>query len=246
MPASGQGAISYETGYNDLVRICGELHHALGPKERQELYPRPILLTPIGPPCVQPGWCNDGVRNWRAVQLSAAFVDFLNQLAHARAIDLEQQGYLKEYLAVLAAETGAPPTAGLAVAPRSSAWSFDIRNHQLSHFNQMAGALLAISMAEHYLGYYDKYASQLIDGQHQPVPINRLLTESEWRKAVLAGAHNALSCGLGIDGLKLVLDAMAAMPQRPPWTLYFAPANGPILKVRRDLEKLEKKFFLLE
>jgi hypothetical protein len=244
--ATEQGCNSYETGYSDVVRICGELHHALGPKERQEIFPRPALLNQVIPPCVQPGVCSDGKRNWRAVHISAAFVDFLNQLSHARAIDLEEQGYLKRFLAALAADTGAQPTVGLAVAPRSQTWSFDIKNHQLSHFNQMAGALLAIGMAEHYLGYYDKYAAQLTDGQNRTVPINLVLTESEWRKAVLAGAHNALSCGFGIDGLKVLLDAIAAMPTRPAWTLYFVPQNAQVAKVRRDLDKLEKKFFLLE
>ena len=34
-------------------------------------------------------------------------------------------------------------------------------NHQASQFNQMAGALIAIEMAHHYLGHYKKYEASL-------------------------------------------------------------------------------------
>src|SRR2546425_848506 len=113
-------------------------------------------------------------------------------------------------------------------------------NHQVSHFNQIAGALIAINMAHHYLGHYQKYASQLVDAQNHSVPINSVLTLEEWREAVLKGARNALDCGLAVDGLKMFYDGLDKMPNRPAWSFYFLPKDADVAKIKKDLDQLER------
>ncbi len=236
----------YETGYAEVVRICAELHRALDAKMRPQMLPQPVYWKDVPMPYVQPGLSNDGTRDWRAVHLSAGFIDLVNRLAHARAIDLVDRGFLKQYLAILATATDEQPLPGLPIDGVPQAWSFDVMNHQASHFNQMAGTLIAIVMAEHTLGYYDKYATQLADAQNRSVPINRFLTEGEWHKAVVLGAREALSCGFGVEGFRVLLEAIDEMPTRPAWTLYFAPDKFKSAKLRRELQKMEKNFFLAE
>lgn len=116
-------------------------------------------------------------------------------------------------------------------------------NAQLSQFKQMVGTLVAIEMAHHYLGHYQKYAAQLTGLNGTPVPINSLLTPQEWHNAVMAGAGNGLECGLRVDGLKFLYDCIDRMETRPAWITFFLPAGAKVSRVKRDLDRLEKEFF---
>jgi hypothetical protein len=156
------------------------------------------------------------------------------------------RGFLKKYLANLAFESGDRALPELETSFDKKAWAFNTMNHQVSHFNQIAGALIAIDMAHHYLGHYKKYASQLIDAQKNSVPINSLLTQEEWHEAVMKGARNALDCGLGVEGLKILFDAFDQMPTRPAWAIYFVPPHVKVAKIKRDLDKLGNSFFIGE
>jgi hypothetical protein len=239
--ASAVEKTGYETGYPAIEKIVKDLHQALDAKVRTEILPQPVFWDNLAVPYVHPGMGKETLANKRAVHFSAGMVSLLVNLSHAKAIDGVERGFYKKYMAALAQEVGDKPLAGLPNLGDAKVWSFDVMNHQVSRFNQMAGALVAIGMAEHYLGYYDKYASQL--QASQPVPINTLLTAEEWTQAVYKGAWNALDCGLGIDGLKTLLEAMENMPNRPAWAIYFVPKDVNLPKVKKELEKLEKKFF---
>jgi hypothetical protein len=246
---SGQGLAknpapnTYETGYPDIVRISVDLHQALEARQRQLLQAEPVFWDQVATPYVHPGLNGDGSNYWQAVHLSAGFLNFVVNLSHAKAIDLVQRGYLKRYLTRLAHEAGDKPLEHLPDADDARAWSFDTMNHQMSQFNQMVGALVGVGMAHHYLGHYEKYANQLTDAQNRAVPLNTLLKPDEWREAVLQGARNALDCGLGIEGMKTLLDAVDQMPTRPPWTVYFVPQGVSVAKLKRELEKVERAFF---
>ena len=60
----------------------------------------------------------------------------------------------------------------------------------------------------------------------------------------MEGAQKALDCGLGVEGLEVLYDSIGVMPKRPAWTVYFLPAKAKVSKIKRDLNKLEKDFFL--
>jgi len=77
-------------------------------------------------------------------------------------------------------------------------------------------------------------------------PINNVVSEKEWREAVLKGAKNALDCGLGVDGMKALFECMDAMPSRPAWCGYLVPNKANLSKLSKDLQRLENDFFLVE
>jgi hypothetical protein len=122
-------------------------------------------------------------------------------------------------------------------------WTEDVLNEQLSNFNQMVGAAVAIKLSHHYLGHYKKYASKLEDANGKNLPINSFLTPAEWDEAMRVGVRNALEAGMGIEGPKALFDCIDKMPKRPDWTLYFLPANAKVKVIKKEMEKIEKKFF---
>lgn len=236
---------TYGTGYQSVTEIGANLCGALDPKRRQQLRPQPLLLEQLNVPCVAPGQSSEGATDSQTVQVSAGFVQLLNQLSHAKAIEETEKGFVKKYASVLARETGDHPLAPLPATAGQDPWDADTVNYQVGNFNQMAGALVAIDLAHHYLGHVKKYSRQLTAGQSQPVPINSVLTEKEWHEAVMKGAKNALDCGYGVDGLRCVFECFNNMPSRPPWAAYFIHAKADVSKINRELTKLEKDFFLV-
>jgi hypothetical protein len=241
--AEPEPARGYETSHATVQKIARELHEALEPAVRGRVQPGVAYLEQMPAPYLQPVLMQAGDKPCRTVAVSAGLVDLLNALTHAKALDEIERGFYRKFLATLAtpAGTGGPP----AVRPGTpqTAWGFDTMNHQTSLFNQMAGTLVAIKMAHHYLGHYERYAARLGPGTSPDTSINALLTPEEWKEAVLRGARNALDCGYGVDGFKTLCEALAQMPSRPDWALQFLPANADVGRMKKDLDKLEKRFF---
>ena len=236
----------YETGFETIVKLTGDLHQALDRKHWPELSTAPILMPNVAQPCLQTS-ALAGTRDARAVALSASWVDLVNYISHAKAIDGVSRGFFVKAMARLALEGGEKGTPDLQASTIRNAWSFATMNRQASSFNQMAGALVAIEMAHAYLGHYQKYASQLTDPQNQPVPINRVVTHAEWHEAVMLGARHALDCGFAVDGLKMAFESIDKMPARPPWRAYFLPDSveaKDVGKINRELDHIQKNAFL--
>jgi hypothetical protein len=236
--ASDSGSGKYETGYAEIVRIAADLHQALEPKFRCQVQPTPVLLDKMPVPFVQltaPG--GTGV-----VQVSTGFIDLLNYLSHAKAIDGVDRGFYKRSIASLAVQTGETGLPHLKPTGKES-WSFNTMNRQMTQFNQMASALLGTAMAHHYLGHYRKYASRLVDPAGHTVPLESLLTSKEWREAVTAGAKNALACGFGMEGSRAYFDGLEKMPSRPAWAFRLLPDKAPVARIRLELLFAENDFF---
>jgi hypothetical protein len=243
LPAAGDGPASYETGPAAITKITGELYSALPAKRRQQLLDHPVLIeesTPWIAPVEQPG----GGRAVQTVQITSGFIHLINYLSHAKAMDEVERGFFNKYATALAGDT--TPELQMIVQGRDGQdpWAFDTMNHQASCFNQIFGSLVAIEMAHHYLGHYRKYASQLVSPEGRPVPICSVLSVGEWKESVLKGARNALDCGLGIDGLKTIMECVDRMPSRPAWSEHIIHAKSDTSKLRKELEKMEKNFFL--
>ena len=187
---------------------------------------------------MRPGQYTAGSNTLSAIYISPGFVELMNRLSYAMAVDTSQRGYLQECLHQLSTDKHTAPLRAVSYQPSAS---LDLENLQASEFNQMAGTLIAINQAYHYLGYYRKYAAQLAAPSHPP--LTSLITPAEWHKAVIPGAHKALSCGLGVEGIKHFYDAVANLPAQPTWTQYFIPKDANIRKVKTELDKLESYFF---
>ena len=171
-------------------------------------------------------------------------MDLINRLAHARALEESASGYFDRYVQSLAPDGSSKEPMGKSL-PAEQVWNFDTMNHQVSLFNQMVGAMVAIEMAHHYLGHFKKHPANATDATTPPSFTERV-SEKEWREAVLKGARNALDCGLGVDGFRALLTAVEKAANRSAWTAYLVHPKAETSKLSRDLEKLEKDFFLVE
>ena len=232
----------YETGFTNIAKITGELCQALEARQRRQLDDAPVLLTGVASPYLQPVEISTASNTLYTISISSGFVDLVNYISHVKAIDADQKGFFRASMANLSSEIkerSALPTPG-----GKESWSFDTMNQQVSYFNQIAGAFIAIDLAHHYLGHYKKYAAQLGHGPEDAVAINNLLTPQEWHEAVLKGSRNALNCGLSVEGMRTIFDALDKMPTRPAWSIHLIPSHASLGQISRELDQLEKGFFL--
>jgi hypothetical protein len=255
-PVQAAETPKYETGFATISKLSHDVCSMMDPKVRRTINPQPILLDKMAQPYFQPVEYFDGTNLFRMVVMSDGAVQLLNGFAHARALNNVAPGFLAQYLTVISGQEEITPLlCAQANDPRQLAplggtneklWNFDTMNCQITQFNQIAGALVAINLAHHYLGHYKKYSSQLIDAQNHIVPISTLVSAGEWRDALRKGAYNAMQCGLALDGLKAFMDGLGQMPTRPAWTLNFLPKDANISRIRKDLDNIQGAFFLSE
>jgi hypothetical protein len=234
---------TYSPGFSMAMKLGGELHDALPQKFFDQLDAQSIALQPQDFPLISPVATGGEHRVQRQVELSAGFIDLVNHLCHAKAIDKIQPGYFDQYVGILARACAADPAAPLPAIVEARFWKEDIVNDQLSYFNQMMGTMMAISMSHHYLGHYTKYAAKLAGSGDKIGPINNYLTPAEWDVSVKAGALDALNCALSTEGLRVIFEALDKMPVRPAWAIYIAPQNIDLKKLNKDLARYEEDFF---
>lgn len=228
-----------------MVTMGQTLYKGISPKYRPLVYSRPVNLQTDLVPYVRPEVIEypDMKEPWRVVFISVGFVELVNYVAHAKAIDAVEKGFFQNYVLSLAS---AVAEKGIPQLPRITDrrwWTDPMVNAQESDFNQMVGIVLAIEIAHHYLGHYAKYRDRLVNSNGVHVPINQLLEPKEWENAVKTGAKNALRCGYGVEGVLALYEAIEKMPQRPAWTVYFLPSWAKVAKLKRDLKRIEGNFF---
>ena len=235
--------IMLNSDYSTVKLLAKDLYGALTPSQRNLIDGDIVVLQKEVMPYVRPGEFSADARPKLVVVVSEGFVDLVNNLSYAAANNLFQKGCLEKYVCTLAQEAGDKKLTGFPALSQRDLWSLRITNEQLTRFNQMAGTLVAIDMAHHYLGHYKKYKSQLIGKNGASVPINSVISLSEWNDALMAGAKNALECSLGVDGIKSFFECINKMPQRPLWTEYFLLPKANVRKVNSQLTRLEKSYF---
>ena len=240
LPAMAELAPSqvYTSGFSMTIRLGRELCEALPPELHDQLDPEVVTLQNQDSPLVAPLTINEANHISRQVSLSAGFIDLVNHLAHAKAIDRTRPGYYVRNFAVLSANDAAAQPPNIV---GDSYWSESVMNDQLGYFNQMISLVMAINLSHHYLGHCQKYSAQLAGTN--PKPINGLLTADEWAGSVKAGAVNALNCALSTEGIRALFDAIEQMPQRPEWASYIVPQGTDIHGLNKQLQRYEEDFF---
>ena len=234
----------YAPGFSMTMKLGGDLHDALPQNYFDQLDHLPIALQPQDLPLICPVAVSADKRVQRQVELSAGFIDLVNRLCHAKAIEKTQRGYFDQYVSILARAAAADPAAPLPPIVEPRYWTEKILNDQLGTFNQMMGMMMAINMSHHYLGHYARYGAKLIGPGNKLLPINNFLTAAEWDASVKAGALDALNCALSTEGLRVIFEALDKMPVRPAWADYIAPHYVTDFKaLNRDLAKYEEDFF---
>jgi hypothetical protein len=231
----------YANGFMSVSTLGNALYRTLDPKFQKVLDPNPVQVENMDAPVITPIAVQDGDKMLGEVSISAGYIDLLNHLAHARAIDRIQPGYFAQYARNLARQTGgdSPPDPPNMIDSRY--WTDDVMNDQVGYFNQMIGLTLALNLSHHYLGQFNRHGNQMMAGKL--VSINNLLAPEEWDASVRAATLNALNCALGTDGPKALFEAIDQMPQRPAWTAFIAPPAADLKKVGKQLKKYEDDFF---
>jgi hypothetical protein len=232
----------YQSGFTIALKLGGDLSESLPAKFGAQIDPHAIALQPEDAPVVTPISTTEDNSVLRQVTLSAGFIDLLNHICHAKAVDHIQPGFFDQYIKNLSQGSGD----GLVQIPNivdARYWTDDVINDQMSYFNQMVGFIMAINLSHHYLGHFAKYSSRMIGSGDKLTPINVFLTPAEWDVSVRAAAVDSLNCALATDGSRALFEAIDKMPNRPAWAAYIIPANVNIKKLNKQLVCYENEFF---
>jgi len=232
---------AYSSGFSSTEKIAEDLCELLAPKFGDKIGARPLTLQPQDTPVISPVVLTDEGKSQAEVCISAGFIDLMNHIAHAKAIDKIQPGFFSAYVQNLGRIHGQAFVLPDMVDARY--WTDDVMDSQVSFFNQMVSMLMAINLSHHYLGHYTKYAAQLANPENKLVPINQLISPDEWNVSLKSGVHNSLDSGLATEGLSALLDAIDKMPQRPEWTIFVVPPYADLKKTNKQLAAWEYDFF---
>lgn len=242
-PNSPDGLI-YKSGYSSMMKLGKDIYRFLAPGEQEIISSQPISIETDVTPFVRLLFLEypDQPKPIRGVWISAGFIDLVNNVAHAKAIDQIQRGYFARYIELLSQENGQLSLKPLPNDANPAFWSEDMLNEQLSNFNSIVGTVVGIKIAQHCLGYFDKYRGQISGPNGVEKPINNLLTPKEWEECFARGVRCALEAGCTIEGVIPFFEAFDKMKTRPAWATYFLPDNAKFSKLKKEMEKIQRKF----
>jgi len=237
--ATNNAAHVYPSGGQIVISIGNDLYATLDPKFQRGLNPHAIAMNQGDTPMIAPVQGSKGYLC--QVSVSKGFIDLLNHIAHAKAIDQIQPGYFAQYVADLAQAKSAdnPPAPANLDDPRY--WTDAVMNDQASLCNQMISMTLAMNLSHHYLDHCSRHAAQISDAKLQP--INDRLEYGEWEESVKCATLNSLECALATQGAKTLFDCIDQMPNRPAWAAYIVPQGVNIKKLNHELWRYEYDFF---
>lgn len=237
-------AARYTTDAASVVKMGEELVHALKAPVRAQLGAVRVEVVAGAKPDIHFEAASSGDTKSGTVVVTSGFVDLINYLSHARAMEKTAKGSFQKYLQALAqagADSVPVPPPGLS---NPANWNDNVLNEQMSNFNQIFGVVLGTQLAHQYLGNSQKYSGQASQAGNSTTPaFNQIVSPEEFDAAIKAGAHNALDCGFGIAGIKYIVEGFDKVQQRPAWAVYFLSDKSKLPKLRKDLEKLERMYF---
>src|ERR1051325_1677754 len=95
-PNSPDG-LQYKSGYSSMMKLGKDIYAALKPQQRDTVSAQPISIETDVTPFVRLLFYPDDPKPIRGVWISVGFIDLVNNVAHAKAIDLKQKGYFAKY-----------------------------------------------------------------------------------------------------------------------------------------------------
>ncbi len=237
-------ASRYTTDAAAVVKMGEELVHALKQPVRQQLGAVRVEVVAGAKPDIHFQTAAGSDAKSGAVVVTSGFVDLINYLSHARALEKTSKGSFQKYLQALAqagADSAPIPPPGLS---NPANWNDNVLNEQMSNFNQIFGVVLGTQLAHQYLGNSQKYSGQASQAGSSTTPaFNQIVTPEDFDAAIKAGVHNALDCGFGVAGIKYIVEGFDKVQQRPAWAGYFLSDKAKLPKLRKDLEKFERMYF---
>jgi hypothetical protein len=238
--AQNYDPFSYRSGFSTIQALGRDIYNSLEPAERAMISAQPISLDTSRKPYIALLHFKDGSEAIRGVWISQGFIDLVNQLAHAKAIDRKRKGYFATYLQTLSRSEESVPS--LPEIGNSAYWTDAVLNDQLSNFNSIIGIVVGIHLAQHYLGLYEKYEHRLKASEGEGASLNNLLTPEEWEQSYRRGLSNAMLASCMTEGFLPLCEGLSLMKQRPTWVAYFLPEGTQFKAMRTDMVKLQHKF----
>jgi hypothetical protein len=232
--------LDYRSGFTTIQALGRDIYGSLEGAEKAMIHPQPISLDTSRKPFVRLLHYTDGSETVRGVWVSQGFIDLVNQLAHAKAIDKKRKGYFAAYLKLL--EMCGDPIPPLPDRDNPTYWTEGLLNEQFSNFNSIMGIVVGINLAEHYLGLYEKYEKEIKAEENDAPPLNKLIKADEWERAYRRGLNNAMLASCMTEGYLPVCEGLSHMKQRPIWANYFLPDGIRFESMRKDMVKLQRKF----
>src|SRR4051812_37757638 len=144
-PNSPDG-LRYKSGYSGMMKLGKDIYNALKPQQREMVSAQPISIETDVTPFVRLLYYPDEPKPVRGVWISAGFIDLVNNVAHAKAIDSKQKGYFARYIDLLSQETGEKSLKPLPNDSNPAFWTEDMLNEQLSNFNSIVGVVVGIKL----------------------------------------------------------------------------------------------------
>lgn len=235
--------LAYRAGFSSMLKLGRDMYAFLKPEAKELISSQPISIATDQVPFARMLFEPEEPKPARGVWISEGFIDLVNRIAHAKAIDRIQKGYFTKYIDSLAQEDGEKLLKPLPNDSNPAFWSDDMLNQQLSDFNSIVGIVVGVKLAHHYLGHFDKYKDKLMGDSQNPVPINSLITPAEWDAAFAKGVRNALDAGCTVEGVITFYEAFDRMKTRPKWAAYFLPDFAKVAKMKKDMDRIQRKFF---
>jgi hypothetical protein len=238
--AGAYESFDYKSGFGTIQTLGQDIYNSLEAREKAILSAQPISLDSSRKPFVRLLYLKEGSETVRGVWVSQGFIDLVNQLAHAKAIDRKRRGYFRDYLKLLeGSEETIPP---LPDRENPIYWTDGILNEQLSNFNSIMGIVVGINLAQHYLGLYEKYEKDVALEETGGAPLNKKLTAEEWERSYQKGLSNAMLASCMTEGYLPVCEGISRMKRRPAWANCFYPDTIKFDAMRRNMAKLQRKF----
>ena len=231
----------YTNGFKIALELGNDLYETLDYSFQRSVQPDPVQLEPSDTPLITPAATEDAREKLGQVIVSAGYIDLLNHVAHAKAIDRIQPGYFAQYANLLGRQTSSDSVPELVNMVDSRFWTRQVMDEQMSYFNQMIGLTVAINLSHHYLGHYRHYASRMLGGQL--MPINNFIAPTEWETSVRLAALNSMDCGLATAGPIALFEVIDKMPARPAWAAYLVPTNADLKLLNRQLGVYETNYW---
>jgi hypothetical protein len=233
-------AHTYPCGMEIAAKIGDDLVATLDSKYQKMFNPDAVSMERLAAPVMAP---IQGTQRGLLCQVSVStgFIDLLNHMAHAKAIDRIQPGYFNQYVALLAQEGANDNPAPPPNLEDAHYWTDAVMQDQAGLFNQMISITLALNLSHLYLDHCGKYAARLSEGK--PAPINNFIALAEWKASVKCAALNSLDCALATEGAEALFDGIDQMPRRPAWAGYIVPQGVNIKKLNQQLSQYEHDYY---